>query len=51
MDLSSTVLHEDPFIISRDGLNPWEPGYMVIQDKDMYRYYKKLLEESPVTVK
>lgn len=51
MDLSSIVLHDDPVIISREGLKPWESGYRVIQDKDMYRYYKGLLNGTPERVK
>lgn len=45
--LTRIVYSEEPFQRARAGLKPWESGYRVIQDKDMYRYYKGLLNGTP----
>lgn len=42
--LTNIVYSEEPFQRARAGLKPWESGYRVIKDKDIFEYYSKLLE-------
>lgn len=42
--LTNIVYSEEPFQRARTGLKPWESGYRVIKDKDIFEYYSKLLE-------
>ena len=42
--LTNIVYSEEPFQRARAGLKPWESGYRVINDKDIFEYYSKLLE-------
>lgn len=45
-ELEEMTHNEEPWLLGREGLDDWEPGYNTIALEDMRNYYKKLRDNN-----